>query len=61
MTKTIKIRLVELGATAVSIRDAAGITEWTWAERMRNPASWRLGELERVAAALGVTVAELVT
>lgn len=59
MTKSIKIRLLERGATAVSIQRRTGISEATWYERMRNPSSWRLGELNDVAAALGTSASEL--
>lgn len=61
LTKSIKIRLVEQGQTAVSVRESVGMSESTWHQRMREHRTWRLGELEDVAAALGTTVAELVS
>lgn len=60
MTKSIKHRLVERGATAVSIQRLVGMSEATWYTRMREERTWRLGELNDVAAALGTTAAELI-
>jgi hypothetical protein len=52
--------LVEQGVSAASVQKAAEITEGTWYARMRKPGSWRLAELRRVAAVLGVSVSALV-
>jgi hypothetical protein len=56
----IRVALVEQGVSAASVQKAAEITEGTWYARMRKPGSWRLAELRRVAAVLGVPVATLV-
>lgn len=47
--------------TALGVRQAAGITQSTWYHRMAHPDTWRLGELRRVAEALDVPLASLVT
>lgn len=37
-----------------------GITPQTWAERERNPASFKLGELEKLAKSFGVQLTEII-
>lgn len=60
MSREIRIRMLENDRTAKSIYEAVGMSEATWYHRMRDSASWRLGELRDVASELGSTVADLV-
>lgn len=60
MSREIRIRMLENDRTAKSIYEAVGMSEATWYQRMRDSATWRLGELRSVAEELGSSVADLV-
>ena len=60
MSTVIRARMLEVDdGTAVRVAAEADIALATWWRRMREPGSWRLAELERVAAVLGVDVVDL--
>lgn len=69
ITGNIRAELARKGMTAAQARGfigsaagdkGTGMASATWERRMRDPGTWKIQELESLAAALGVTVARLV-
>ena len=71
ITVNIRAELARRGLTAEHARGHLGrrsattgawrpMSATTWEERMRNPGTWRLQELETLAEALGISVGRLV-
>lgn len=56
MQDRIKTRMGELGTSINSLADATAISRMTLTRRITDPAGFTLGELDRVAAALDVSV-----
>lgn len=60
ITRNIRAELARAGRNVGQAQEATGIRPSTWDDRMRQPGYWRLAELERLAAWLGVDVVTLV-
>lgn len=56
----VKAAMAELGETRSSLAKKARMDRHALARRIEDPDQFRLGELERVANALGLRVSELV-
>jgi hypothetical protein len=59
ITRNIRAELARAGRTARQAQEAIGIPASTWDDRMRRPGSWRMSQLEALAAWLGVELFEL--
>lgn len=59
ITRNIRAELARAGKTAREAQEAIGIPPSTWDSRMADPGYWRLGQLESLAAWLGVDVETL--
>ena len=60
ITGNIRAEMARAGMSVQRAQNIVNVSPGTWETRMKTPGTWRMNELERLAAALGVSVARLV-
>lgn len=59
VTRNVRAELARTGRTRAEAMQVAGVSERTWEKRMRDDSTWRLSELRRLSAWLGVSLGDL--